>query len=191
MGDLFISSGLLLVDSDLSTSKIKEIMLALKEKNFQSSIENIKVKIRPSFPSKFKVYDFSDKETVNKLTEKVKSYYNHKAADETVTQIETGSDQVYSRLLKVIERAKPDTLKSPQKVISKLEVFFDQRAWLQIQEKDKRKHIRTAFVDMLSKAYECKKDTASANKIRKIAQAEENLHNPNKNQPQINTSNTH
>jgi anionic cell wall polymer biosynthesis LytR-Cps2A-Psr (LCP) family protein len=184
LGDIFIGSGLILVESDLTTSQIKEIISTLKSNNFQNSIENIKVKIRPSFPAKFKVYDFADQSTVSSLSDVVKSYYARKSSNEpTSNELNediSQSDKVFIRLSKVIERAKSDTLKNNQRVITNLSTFFEQRAWLQIMDKPKRKLIRDDFIYLLARAYEKKKDSVTANKIRKVATAEDNLFNANK-----------
>ncbi len=181
MGDIFIGSGLLFVDSDLTTAKVREIMNILKQKNFQNSIENIRLKVRPSFPAKFKVYDFADAGTVNSLSEQVKKYYQRIEPEESAESGKAATDIVYYRLSKVLDRAKADSAKSPQKVITNIGPFFEQRAWLQILEKEKRQFIRDGLIDMMANAYEKKKDTISADKIRRVRQAEDNLLNINKN----------
>lgn len=180
MGDIFIGSGLILVESDLTVSKIKEIIVALKQKGFQNSIENIFVKIRPSFPSKFKIYDFTDGSTVGNLSNVVKSYYKRKHSNDTTKVGTQSNNMVYNRLQKALNRCIPDTAKSPQRIIQNLSTFFDQRAWLQIEDKAKRLEVRDLFVELLTKAYEKKKDTLSANKVRGVSAAEDKLFNYNK-----------
>lgn len=191
MGDIFIGSGLVLVDSDLTAKRIKEIINELKNKEFANSIENVKVKIRPSFPAKFKVYDFSDASTVKSLSDVVKNYYAKKSDDTKDTNSIDISSQIYSRLSKALERAKPDTTKSPQRVIQNLSTFFDQRAWLQIEDKAKRIEIRDDFVRLLTKAHEKRKDTLAANRIRGVAVAEDNLFNYKNNSSKKNNDSIH
>jgi anionic cell wall polymer biosynthesis LytR-Cps2A-Psr (LCP) family protein len=180
MGDIFVGSGLMLIESDLTTAKVKEIIYTLKQNGFQSSIENVKVKIRPSFPANFKVYDFADASTVSSLSNIVKTYYKRNNSDETGESPTQVTEKVYNKLSNILEKAKLDTAKSPQRVIQTLSVYFDQRAWLQISEKDKRYEIRDEFVNLLTYSYEKRKDTVKANRIRSIAEAEDNLLNSNK-----------
>jgi anionic cell wall polymer biosynthesis LytR-Cps2A-Psr (LCP) family protein len=181
LGDVLIGSGLIILDSDLSTDKIKEIITELKKKNFTRSIDNIRIKIRPAFPAKFKVYDFADKNTVNTLSNKVRTYFEHKYSEVADSgSPSTSKDinrRVYNRLTSALNKSTVDTAKNPQRVISSLTVLFEQRAWLQIAEKDKRKEIRDKFVNLLSYSYEKRKDTVSAKKIRSVATAEDNLLN--------------
>ncbi len=175
MGDIFIGSGLLFVESNLTSSNIKEILSELKAKNFSSSPDNIFVKIRPAFPAKFKLYDFSDKNTIASLSNLVKSYFSSKSKDETGKTDEPIGIKVYTRLRNVLDKAAADSSKKPQNVIRNLSVFFEQRAWLQIDEKEKRLEIRNDFVNLLTTAYEKRKDTSRADKVRLVAIAEDNL----------------
>jgi hypothetical protein len=175
MGDIFIGSGLLFVESNLTSSNIKEILSELKAKNFGSSPDNIFVKIRPAFPAKFKLYDFSDKNTIASLSNLVKSYFSSKSKDETGKTDEPIGIKVYTRLRNVLDKAAADSSKKPQNVIRNLSVFFEQRAWLQIDEKEKRLEIRNDFVNLLTTAYEKRKDTSRADKVRLVAIAEDNL----------------
>ena len=177
MGDIFVGSGLLLVESDLTTAKVKEFISVLNQKGFQSSIENVRVKIRPSFPTKFKVYDFADASTVSSLSNVVKTYYQRNHSDESGESPTPVTEKVYNKLSNILAKAKLDTAKSPQRVIQTLGVYFEQRAWLQIMEKDKRFEIRDEFVNLLTHSYEKRKDTIQANKIRSIVEAEDNLLN--------------
>ncbi|MBX3045318.1 MAG: hypothetical protein KIT33_12425 [Candidatus Kapabacteria bacterium] len=178
MGDIFIGSGLMLVESDLTSSKIKEIIQLLKANGFDSSPDNITVKIRPSFPAKFKLYDFTDEGTVKSLSIVVKNYYTEKSDNDDDGNVESSSDnseKVFSRLTNVLSKAETDSSSSPQKVINNLSTFFEQRAWLQIEDKEKRLEVRDRFVELMTKAYEKRKDTLSANKVRGVAIAEDNL----------------
>lgn len=177
MGDIFIGSGLMFVESDLTTAKVKELITSLKQRSVDKDINNIRVKIRPSFPAKFKVYDFADAATVNSLSEIVKDYYGRKYSDESGETPELNSEIVYNKLNKVITKARNDSAKAPQRVIQTLSVYFEQRAWLQIEDKIKRLEVRNQFVNLLTNSYERRKDTTSANKVRGVAVAEDNLLN--------------
>ncbi len=177
LSDIMIGGGLLLVESDLTVGKIKDIISELKSRNFSNSLDNISIKIKPSFPAKFKVYDFSDKTTVALLSEKVKQHFKNQNDDEEVavnSNLDI-SNKVKNRLNNVLNLAMADTSKSPQKAINRLNVLFEQRAWLQVADKEERKLIRNRFVDIISYSYEKRKDTLKAKQIRNIAVSEDNL----------------
>lgn len=181
LGDVLIAGGLIIVDTDLTNAIIKNIINELKKKNFDNSIDNITIRIRPSIPIKFKIYDFADANTVNNLSKKVRNYFEHKYVDTikgvTSTSSNDISRRVYNRLYSAVNKAISDTAKNPQRAIATLSVYFEQRAWLQVSEKEKRKEIRDKFIDVLSYSYEKRKDTLSAKKVRNIAIAEDNLFN--------------
>ena len=182
MGDILIGGGLVLVESDLTNSKIKDIIKELDKKKFGSSLDNITIRIKPSFPAKFKVYDFADNGTVTSLSNMVKKYYKRNNPDEAIESAgDSYSDNVFNKLTKVLDKSVADTAKNPKRAINTLSVYFDQRAWLQILDIEKRKEVRNRFVDVLSYSYEKRKDTISAKKIIQIATQEEKLFNSKNN----------
>lgn len=145
--ELIIRGGLALVSTNLNFSKVMEIIKLLNNKNFPKSNDDITIKIRPPIGVKFKVYNLLSDEIVEKLKTKIEvSNKEHNEAD--TTKID-----VYKKLNTVLTLIEADTIRAPKKVISALKTYYEQRAWLQIEDETQRDEIRNRFESCLSSAY--------------------------------------
>jgi hypothetical protein len=73
--------------------------------------------------------------------------------------------------------AAADSATHPQRVINKLKIMFNQHAWLQIVEPDKRDSIRTKFGILLSDAYIKRRRPGKARQVWTIINTEKELLN--------------
>ncbi|MGQ9819585.1 MAG: hypothetical protein ACUVQ1_06650 [Candidatus Kapaibacteriales bacterium] len=164
--DLIIRGGLALVSTNLSFSKTIEIIKMLADKNFPKSEDDITIKIRPPIGIKFKVYNLLSNEVMDKLKTKIESF------NKEYNEIDTAKINVYEKLKSVISLIEPDTSRSPQKVISSLKTFYQQRAWLQIEDQVKRDEIRNRFESCLTTAYLKLNQLNKAKEVKKYFEIE-------------------
>jgi hypothetical protein len=111
------------------------------------------------------------------LTKKIEKFNKPRFEDE----IEPPQPKinVANRLNKVIQEAISDSAKRPAAVISKLNPYFQQRAWMQISNKNDRIRIRDEFQTLLVNAYRKRNKNEDADKVIAIIEAEKNLFGEN------------
>lgn len=169
-GEVLIRGGLLLVESNLTAAKSIEIIDKLKQKNFPKNSESIVVRVRPPLQMKFRVYDFNDQNVVNDLIKSIE-YHNFKKSGDSTLKV----PNVTARLYNVIKKVEKDSTSHPGNVISGLQLYFEQRAWLQIQNPTERGIIRDKIADLMIKAYIKKKQPAKAQQVRNVVETEKEL----------------
>jgi len=171
LGDLIIRGGLALVESNLTASAINNIISQLAAKNFSSSPEDVTIKVRPPMGMKFRVYDFTNQEVVSNLKSKIEHFNTNEEKLDTVKIVVN----VATRLRKAINKASADSAKNPRAVISKLDVYYNQRAWLQVENKEERNQLRDQIEILLYNAYIKRKQPDKANKVRETITNERNI----------------
>ncbi|MFP4527765.1 MAG: hypothetical protein ACLFQX_04380 [Candidatus Kapaibacterium sp.] len=171
MGEVFIRGGLALVDTDLSVDRVRSIVYNLGQRGFPRSPEDIYIRVRPPMPIKFKVYDFSNPEVVASLSNKIEGF-NKK---DTSHNFSSGRENPAAGILyRRIAEAERDTAR-PLQVINRLSTLFDQKAWLQVQDHDKRRDIRNKLSNLLINAYIRKGWANRADEIRTKIELENQL----------------
>ncbi|MGE5481064.1 MAG: LCP family protein [Chloroflexota bacterium] len=173
--DIFIYGGLALVESNMDGSGIKGLVAQLKSKGFPRSGADIKIRLKPSVPIKFKVYDFTNKEMLAMLNEKIKRFNSSHELNEQEANGGVSNLSVYDRLNRATYNAAQDTAKRPARSITALKTFYEQRAWLQIPDADQREDIRNRFQKILVAAYSRRKDYRAAQNVNAAMEAERKL----------------
>jgi len=170
-GGLLIRAGLLFVETNLTADAIINMVDNLEKNGFPKP-ELVNVKIRPNVKMDYKVYDFNDT-TISKLTKKIESFNKPRFENE----IESAQPKVNvaNRLNSVIKEAIADSAKRPATVISKLSPYFQQRAWMQVNNKNERIKIRNDFQILLVNAYRKRNNPEEAEKVNAIIEAEKEL----------------
>jgi hypothetical protein len=74
-----------------------------------------------------------------------------------------------------VKAAISDSSRYPDRVINNLRTLFNQRAWLQVEDKNLRDTIREKFGILLYNAYLKKKDPGKANEVKNIIESERKL----------------
>lgn len=169
-GELLIRGSLALIETNLTTSVLKEIVQKLESKNFPTSPDAISVKIRPPMGNKFKVYDFTQEDVFQNLKNKIENFNKSYVPDSA--KYRSNPAQI---LRNVLAKAYPDTAKKPQNVIKTLQIYFEQHAWLQVPEISERTRIRNEFALLLSNAYMKKKQAEKARQVLESVRLEEEL----------------
>ncbi|MGB9771195.1 MAG: hypothetical protein ACPLX7_04355 [Candidatus Kapaibacteriota bacterium] len=159
-GNLLIRGALALLTTNLTFDAVSKVISKLNTFGFPRSDKDITIKIRPPIPIKFKVYDFTKQEVVDKLIEKIENF------NQTHNEKDSVKVDVYRLLDNQLTLAEKDTLKYPKRVVSRLSVFYNQKAWLQIENPEQREAIRSRFENCLVAAYNKLNQRVNAKKVR-------------------------
>lgn len=159
-GEILLRGALALLTTNLNYSVVESIISKLNMFSFPRSPDDITIKIRPPLKMKFVVYDFNDASTVEKLIEKIERF------NKTHNEKDSIKVNVYKILDKNLTFAESDTAKFPKRVISRLSVYYNQKAWLQIENPQEREYIRSRFENCLVSAYNKLNQPLNAKKIK-------------------------
>lgn len=174
MGTILVPPLLMIVDTDLSSSNIFSILEELKKADFGKP-EDITVQVKPRLGVKFKVYDFTNQETVDNLKQKIEHFniYNKHIDSTTKTNVQT---TVSNSLYNLIQNNTKDTLKNPTKVINNLSAIFEQKSWLQINDSTKRNDYRNKIAELLIVSYTKKNKLDKVKQIKEYIELEDKLY---------------
>jgi len=170
--EVLIRGGLAIVETNMSYESVANILDKLKAKGFPQSPDDVVIRIRPPIDIKYKVFDFSDETIVTNLSKKVDGYFSKNSG--TVSEINPNR-RATNLLFGKIKNAVADSSRFPDRVINNLKTLFNQRAWLQVDDKVLRDTIRERFGVLLYNAYMKKKDPAKANEVRNVVESERKL----------------
>lgn len=169
-GELFIRGGLAILETNLTTAIVKDIIDRLEVRGFPRSNESVTVHIRPPMYNKFKIYDFSDETLISSLTNKIERF-NQSYISDSNHRIPNPMRTIQNKL----NLAAKDTAKNPKRTINTLNTLFKQRAWLQINDLLIRDSIRNEFGILLSTAYIKTKQLDKAQNVWYIINIEKEL----------------
>lgn len=176
LGSVYLRGGLTMVETNMTYDQAKAVIEALESIGYPHDASDITIAVRPPIPIKFKVYDFTDKAVIAKLNDRIESFNKYTIAKDSIVSL-SPKVNVTQRLNILLSKAVADSAKNPTAVIRTLSTYFDQRAWLQVQDKSQRDIIRTKFQVLLSNAYYKKKQNAKAQQIKDIIESEKKIFN--------------
>lgn len=168
LGEVAIRAALMLVETNMSYSDADNILTSLRNRGFGNDNAKVWVRLKPAVISKMKVYDF-DEENVNEINKQI----SHKIHRLGLDSIKITEETYEKKLAKLLDRASADSAKSPASVVRLLKRPYDQRAWLQITDRDRRAQYRNRLCGLLSNAYSRVKNPAAAQKILDYMKIEE------------------
>jgi len=168
-GDLLVRAGLMLVETNLTYDVINEIKKSLNEKRFGEN-NQITIKVRPPIPIKYKIYELTDPNVIASLSKKI-DYFNKDHHKDTLKSINV-NNYVSRKLLSDIENAKKANYKG--NVVSRLNIYYDQKAWMQIENKPQRDSVRDLLCNTLIDYYSKKKNTNKVTAINQYLELERN-----------------
>jgi len=168
LGEVAIRAALLLVETNMSYSDADNILTSLRNHGFGNDNSKVWVRLKPAVISKMKVYDF-DEENVNEINKQI----SHKIHRLGLDSVKITEETYEKKLAKLLDRASADSAKSPTSVVRLLKRPYDQRAWLQITDRDRRAQYRSRLCGLLSNAYTRVKNPAAAQKILDYMKIEE------------------
>jgi len=169
-----IINGMLgLVRTNLNYSLATNLLDQLEQSNLTANPNNITIKIRPSLKTDFKIYDFSDPTVIAKLNKKIEQIDNH--SSDSTGKIKNIDAYVFNKLNRAIQSAEIDTAKNPTRAISKVQTFYNQKAWHQISDITQRNEIRDRIANVLITSYKKKNNLNKANEIANSIEQEKKL----------------
>jgi anionic cell wall polymer biosynthesis LytR-Cps2A-Psr (LCP) family protein len=171
---------LALTRTNLTYDKTIEIADALGKTSFAESADNISIKVRPSLRVNFKVFDFTDQQSVSSLRNNLD--LDHIAEKDT-TAFSPKDFQGYltKKIEGIIYSAAKDTLKNPTLAINKVKNIYTQKVWLQIADTQKSLGYSRQISAILITSYNKKKDTLRAIEVWNALKAEEDFFKMQKN----------
>ncbi len=167
IGDIAIRAALALVETDLTYDRVSYLLDELRNHGFGTSPGRVWVRLKPNVIAKFKVYDFTH-DNVNQINAMITQKISKLGLD----SVPVTSESYERRLHKIIEGAAADSAKAPLRVISKLRRPYQQRAWLQVPDKQLRKQHRDRLTGLLIAAYQRTKNAAAAQAIQQYVDIE-------------------
>jgi anionic cell wall polymer biosynthesis LytR-Cps2A-Psr (LCP) family protein len=173
-GNIILRGMLAIIDTDISYDTAKKIFTELKAAGFTGRKDQITVTVKPSGIKDFHNFDYTDERTFDSLKTAVARYYSKHKEDDSTKDFSV-ENRVLGRLTNAIQTATADTAKRPQLVVNKLNIYYIQRAWLQIQNKQKREEMRDKISNMLIRAYTKLSDTKRVREIKYTIESEKAL----------------
>lgn len=166
---MLIRGALTLVNTNISFQTADNIIEKLKRLGFPHSSNDIQIRVRPPFNMKYRVYDFTNKKVVDKLSETINSNTSTSFSQNNLDTL------ISHNLWEKINVSISDSALNPNKVVHTLKTLFNQRAWLQVEDINDRNQIREQFGILLSNAYLKLKKKSKAKEVEKIIDYEKKL----------------
>ena len=167
-GEILIRAGLLLTESNLTYDKVIEIREELNTHGF-SSKTNIEIRIKPPIPIKYKVFELTNPEVIAALSSKISSFNQHHYGDSVIHNKDVGG-KVSHILMRDINNSINSNFKGNS--LRKLNIYFEQKAWLQIDNISERDSVRELLCNTLINYYTKRKDMDKANAIKNYLEIE-------------------
>jgi len=176
---IFINGILALVRTNLNYDMISNLFNIIAEKEIYKNPDNITIKIKPGLQTNYKVFDFSNPEVIANLKQQLNLEY---IAKQDTTAFRPKDFQAYlqKKLDKIIFDSAKDTLKNPKLAINKLNPYYEQKIWLQINDDKTSLDYSKKISEIIAKSYLKIKDTTNAIKVHNAFMAEQELFNKSK-----------
>ena len=175
-GSLALRAALMLVETNLSYDNARSLLDALKASGFTGREDQIWVRLKPAMIAKLKIYEF-DTANVSTIDRQMSSKMHRLHLDSV--KITQGTYE--ARLENLIAKASRDSAKSPGSVIRLLQRPYEQRAWLQVTDRDRRHVYRDRVCTLLSMAYKRTKNTEAAKRVEEYQAVEMELNDADTN----------
>lgn len=172
IGDIALRAALALVETDLTYDQCSYILDEMRSHGFGNEARRAWVRLKPSVIAKFTVYDF-DHDNVNQINAMI----SHKIKRLGLDSVPINEETYERRLSRLIDKAAVDSAKSPGSVIRLLRRAYDQRAWLQVPDRDRRKAHRDRMCGLLIASYLRTKNQAAADRVRQYLELEDKAAN--------------
>jgi anionic cell wall polymer biosynthesis LytR-Cps2A-Psr (LCP) family protein len=174
-GSLILRGSLALVETNISYSQARGIYDKMVASNMGISPSSIKVTVKPTAITKFQYIDFTKTSTMDSLRRLVNRYAENSETENANNTSDVVERRVISVLQNAIQKAVRDSARNAQYVINDLSIIYEQHAWLQISNLEKRDQYRSQIVDLLINAYNKKGKTRKVEEINYVIQAEKAL----------------
>ena len=170
VGDLALRAALMLVDTDLTYDRTSELLRKMKSSGFNDDPARIWVRMEPPVVMRVQTLSFSPGE-IDSLNARIDQKVSHLGLD----SVSVTTDTYEHRLDELLASAQQDSAAHPKRVIRKLKRPFEQRAWLQVTDVDRRRMYRRRLSTLLANAYDKVGWGNSAKSVRDYLKTEEAL----------------
>jgi anionic cell wall polymer biosynthesis LytR-Cps2A-Psr (LCP) family protein len=178
VGDLAMRAALALVDTDLTYDRLISLITALREGGFDSDERRSWVRLKPAVFARFTVYDF-DAHNVAAIDREIDQRLKRIGVD----TIPGGAISYEQKLSSLIDRAAADSAKAPADVIRTLRRPYEQRAWLQVADREQRRLYRNRLCGLLIAAYERTRQPKQAAAVRALLELDDQVFTPSVSDP--------
>lgn len=175
-GSLALRAALMLVETNMSYDNARSLLDTLRANGFTGEDSQVWVRLKPAMIAKFKVYEF-DTANVTAIDHQISTKIHKIGGDSIPITLETYE----ARLSKLIQKAASDSAKSPASVVRLLKRPYDQRAWLQVTNRERRNAYRDRVCTLLQTSYTRMKMAESAKRIESYRSVEIELNDANSN----------
>ncbi|MBU3699622.1 MAG: LytR family transcriptional regulator [Candidatus Kapabacteria bacterium] len=149
LGQLAMRAALALVETNLTYDATQSILEQLRQKGFSSqSKDRVWVRVKPEEVQHFQVFDF-DSTKVGEMDKQISHRVDRTIADSA----RVSSQNVEARLGRMVARAVADSARRPVGVMQALQRPYQQRAWMQISNRQARRMYRDRICGLMIYAY--------------------------------------
>ncbi|GBD07440.1 hypothetical protein HRbin21_01267 [bacterium HR21] len=142
-----------IVNTNLTVGVLTRLADTLRARGFPADSNAVSIVVYGVPLQRVPVYDFGDPRTFAALAEKLRRFYRHHHPGGSDTT--SHEQRVHAVLAAALDRAQRAAASGrPTEVVRLLSPLVRQRAWWQLSQADARSAYRTAYVELLSHAYE-------------------------------------
>ena len=170
VGDLALRAALMLVDSDITYDEAKSLVSRLQEAGFNDDPTRIWVRLEPPVVMRVQTMSFAPGE-IDSINDRIEQ----RVADLGMDSVRITPATFENRLDELLASAVADSADHPKRVVRKLKRPFEQRAWLQVTDEDRRRMYRRRMSALLANAYDKVGWKNSAKRVRTYLENEEAL----------------
>lgn len=148
MGKVGIRAALALANTNLSYDATSYLLGELRKHGFSSSThDRIWVRMKPNYLSQMKHFNF-DSSNVQTLEEGIEKKVKGMLEGDRKTP-----EGYAKKLQALVRKAAADSAKNPAKVINALAFPYQQKAWMQVKDKQERAQVRDLICTLLINAF--------------------------------------
>jgi anionic cell wall polymer biosynthesis LytR-Cps2A-Psr (LCP) family protein len=168
VGKVGIRAALALANTNLSYDATNYLLDEIRKHGFSSmGHERIWVRMKPNYLSQMKHLNF-DSANVEQLESGIKKRVKGMLEGDRKTP-----EGYAKRLQNLVKKAAVDSAKNPARVINSLVFPFQQKAWMQVKDKQERVHLRNRICTLLIDAFNRTNKTVDAKTVQDYLQLEQ------------------
>jgi hypothetical protein len=168
MGKVGIRAALALANTNLSYDATQYLLGELRKHGFSSSSpDRIWVRMKPNYLSQMKHLNF-DSANVEQLESGIEKRVKGMLEGDRKTP-----EGYAKRLQNLVKKAAADSAKNPARVINALAFPFQQKAWMQVKDKQERVQLRNRICTLLIDAFQRTGKELDANTVKEYIKLEQ------------------
>jgi anionic cell wall polymer biosynthesis LytR-Cps2A-Psr (LCP) family protein len=168
VGKVGIRAALALANTNLSYDATNYLLDEIRKHGFSSmGHERIWVRMKPNYLSQMKHLNF-DSANVEQLESGIEKRVKGMLEGDRKTP-----EGYAKRLQNLVKKAAVDSAKNPARVINSLVFPFQQKAWMQVKDKQERVHLRNRICTLLIDAFNRTNKTVDAKTVQDYLQLEQ------------------